>query len=340
MRSLLFSAAAGLFALGLCGTADAQGKGGGRGHQGQRQGNGGNQAAAKQVYRNSFAPAYNNPYQAAYRNGGFPNNRQFTNSWYGNNRYGSNFSGNNWSRYLGNSGFGSPFGYGLGGNNFYGNNWSRYLGNSGFGSPFGYGFGGNNFYGNNWSRYLGNGGFGNPFGYGFGGNYGSNGFGNIFGNLLWQVVADRLGLPTYGFGQGFGMGGGYGGPGNQFGYGGYGYGSGYGGYGGYYDGYDYDDSYISYNSGAAATSPDQATVHVILPHPHAQLSVQGEVRPGAGVQRDVVSPPLERGYEYTYTVQAIWTQHGRPVTVTRRVPVFAGRVSVADFTRPESVAQR
>lgn len=134
------------------------------------------------------------------------------------------------------------------------------------------------------------------------------------------------------------------------------YGSGYG-YGsypryGYSSGYGYDPYYSSgsyygpYNYGSPtsyATQPgpvqspagaNQAQLQVILPDANAEVALNGEKIPSSGRDRTFVSPPLQAGQQYSYTVTASWTQAGRPVSDTRTVAVTPGRVIVVDFTRP------
>ena len=121
---------------------------------------------------------------------------------------------------------------------------------------------------------------------------------------------------------------GYGG----FGLWGYPYYGGYGGYGGNYDGGSYpvygDDYYApaystpsygpNYQVPPANTSmPARLPVAIevrLLPDPQAQLWVDGAATTMQGVDRIFVSPPVETGYSYTYTVRATWNQNGQPVT--------------------------
>jgi hypothetical protein len=50
-----------------------------------------------------------------------------------------------------------------------------------------------------------------------------------------------------------------------------------------------------------------------------------------GFERDFISPPLERGQEYTYTLRASWMENGKEVTREKSVPVRAGQEAMADF---------
>src|SRR5437764_70564 len=51
-----------------------------------------------------------------------------------------------------------------------------------------------------------------------------------------------------------------------------------------------------------------------------------------GTVRQFVSPPLEAGKSYEYTIRAQWQQDGQAKDDTRTVTVQAGGQSVADFT--------
>jgi len=81
---------------------------------------------------------------------------------------------------------------------------------------------------------------------------------------------------------------------------------------------------------------NQARVQLILPDKDAQVTVEGAKTASLGKTRYFESPPLEQGYKYSYKVAATWMKDGQPVTDVRTVPIFPGRISVVDFTRPPS----
>ena len=73
---------------------------------------------------------------------------------------------------------------------------------------------------------------------------------------------------------------------------------------------------------APAAAP--ATVVVRLPA-DARLTFNGEPTRSTGATRTFLSPPLEAGRTYGYTLEAEVTQGGRKMTVTRQVSVRAGQ---------------
>jgi len=75
---------------------------------------------------------------------------------------------------------------------------------------------------------------------------------------------------------------------------------------------------------AQATTAAPATIVVNLPE-NARLSIDGEQTRSTSTRRVFVSPTLEAGKEYTYTLQAEFNQDGKPVTITRDVSVRAGK---------------
>jgi uncharacterized protein (TIGR03000 family) len=193
-----------------------------------------------------------------------------------------------------------------------------------------------------------------PYGVGFGYGYNSRNVG----------VGISIGTPFYGSGFGYG---GYG-----YGYRPY-YGGYYGGFGPYYGrywgGYPYGlnswsfavpYSYpVVYAAPATAAlvgsaipvvpadspppaepaqpapaNPNAAYVEVRVPT-DAQVWLGPTPSDQTGPVRTFVSPPLETGYDYSYTVRARWTENGVPVTRERKVPVHAGDRLSIDMTRPQ-----
>jgi uncharacterized protein (TIGR03000 family) len=56
----------------------------------------------------------------------------------------------------------------------------------------------------------------------------------------------------------------------------------------------------------------------------AELWFQGQEFPGTGSVRMFVSPVLEPGEKYSYSVRARWSENGKTKEETRKVPVHAG----------------
>jgi uncharacterized protein (TIGR03000 family) len=68
----------------------------------------------------------------------------------------------------------------------------------------------------------------------------------------------------------------------------------------------------------------------------AELFVNGERMALRGTNRRFISPPLDPNRKYSYTVQARWTEKGRPVQRSTKIPVHAGERLTVDFTLPEA----
>jgi len=89
---------------------------------------------------------------------------------------------------------------------------------------------------------------------------------------------------------------------------------------------------------AEANAP--ATIVVSLPA-EARLTVDGYVTRSISAERTFVSPTLENGQDYTYTLQAEIVREGRSVVETQRVTVRAGETTRAAFSfSAQGVASR
>ena len=84
---------------------------------------------------------------------------------------------------------------------------------------------------------------------------------------------------------------------------------------------------------ARTAGRDTAVITAHVPK-DAELRFDGVKVTGAGPVRQFQSPPLQPGLRYAYTVEARWTVGGRPVTQSRRLPVFAGANVEVTFPLP------
>jgi uncharacterized protein (TIGR03000 family) len=80
----------------------------------------------------------------------------------------------------------------------------------------------------------------------------------------------------------------------------------------------------------ADVAPAKGTVVVHLPK-EAELYVDGTAVPFASATRKLVTPDLEPGRDYYYTLQAKLERDGKTLNVRKRVWVQAGREVVVDF---------
>jgi len=72
----------------------------------------------------------------------------------------------------------------------------------------------------------------------------------------------------------------------------------------------------------------------------ARLSIDGRPTRATSARRSFVSPPLEAGATYAYTLQATVQRDGREVTQTKDVVVRAGQESTVSFDFADSVARK
>ena len=173
------------------------------------------------------------------------------------------------------------------------------------GNPYGYGG-------------YGYGGYGRGYGYGYPGYYGGNYFGL------------SIGSSPYYYGSGYG----YSSP--SYGYvdGSYSYPSyaspSYSSSGGI--AYDSMGSPIQQASYAPMLSGNQVGLRIAVPNENAQLWIQGQLMPGSGFERTFVSPALETGRTYTYTLRCSWTSNGREVSREKSLDVTPGQEFNVSFT--------
>jgi uncharacterized protein (TIGR03000 family) len=89
---------------------------------------------------------------------------------------------------------------------------------------------------------------------------------------------------------------------------------------------------------ASAPEEQVAYLHIRVMPPHAEISIEGSKTAQIGSSRLYVSPPLNQGENYTYTIHVSWKENGREVTRDRKVPVRAGdRLSIV-FREPQAAA--
>ncbi len=83
-------------------------------------------------------------------------------------------------------------------------------------------------------------------------------------------------------------------------------------------------------AGAAGAQPAPARITVRLPA-EAILTIDGTPGTQRGTSRLFESPPLEPGYDYSYTLKAEVVRAGRPVRVEKKVTFRAGATITVDL---------
>jgi len=90
---------------------------------------------------------------------------------------------------------------------------------------------------------------------------------------------------------------------------------------------------------AQAPPVNSARLKVLLPHRYAVLELEGKVTRMSGTERTFVTPPLEPGAKYSYTLKATWLgPDGKPVVREKKVPVTAGQEATVDLRDGAEVA--
>lgn len=87
-------------------------------------------------------------------------------------------------------------------------------------------------------------------------------------------------------------------------------------------------------SGYSQQTTEQAPVklRILLPRPEAKLTIQGVATTQLGEDRVFLSPLLDKGKEYTYSLAAFWEPNNyTKITRSREVPVQAGQAVVVDL---------
>jgi uncharacterized protein (TIGR03000 family) len=126
------------------------------------------------------------------------------------------------------------------------------------------------------------------------------------------------------------------------------YGQGYGNwnyrpYGNWYGQYGnwFDPGYTQYDMGMQGQeqqNPNEARVLVVVP-PDANVLIEGKETRQRGVERLFISPPLEQGHKYTYTIRATWTENGKEMSRDKTVNVEPGRMAMANFMMRQDEGQ-
>lgn len=80
----------------------------------------------------------------------------------------------------------------------------------------------------------------------------------------------------------------------------------------------------------AASLPTPAKVLVSLPA-DATLTIDGHATTSTSAQRTFVSPELEAGKDFTYTLKAEMVREGKTVTESKTIVVRAGETTEVSF---------
>lgn len=92
-------------------------------------------------------------------------------------------------------------------------------------------------------------------------------------------------------------------------------------------------SYSPSAPAAPAQDPNVVLINLRVPDANAEVLIDGVKTTRQGTSRQFVSPPLPPGKKFNYTIEAKWTEDGKPVSQTRRIVIQAGETIGVDFTQ-------
>jgi uncharacterized protein (TIGR03000 family) len=87
----------------------------------------------------------------------------------------------------------------------------------------------------------------------------------------------------------------------------------------------------SFYPGPGLQTDDRARIRVEVPNAGATVWVDDHQTKQQGTQRIFTSPPLEKGWDYTYKVRASWDENGRSVSREKTVRLQPGQETVVNF---------
>ncbi len=90
-------------------------------------------------------------------------------------------------------------------------------------------------------------------------------------------------------------------------------------------------SYYGTPQGEMPRAPERNVVFDVRVPPNAEIWFEGAKTQQTGMFREFLSPPLERGQDFTYHVRARWNENGKEVDKTRELRVRAGDHMMIDF---------
>ncbi len=94
---------------------------------------------------------------------------------------------------------------------------------------------------------------------------------------------------------------------------------------------------MSFVRGQAVDSQHLSATVVLRVHPDAKVTVDGRATKSMGATRRFVSPPLELGKKYHYTIVAEWKPNTyETFTVVRTVHVEAGKIAEEDMSKADA----
>jgi uncharacterized protein (TIGR03000 family) len=89
--------------------------------------------------------------------------------------------------------------------------------------------------------------------------------------------------------------------------------------------------------GLPAAPPEALPARMMVRLPaDAMLTLNGQPTTSTSATRFFVTPPLERGKEYSYTLRATLAQSGETIILEKKVTVLAGRETLVSLDLPQA----
>jgi uncharacterized protein (TIGR03000 family) len=90
---------------------------------------------------------------------------------------------------------------------------------------------------------------------------------------------------------------------------------------------------LPHPTGGAPVAPsDAGVIQLRVPDKFAQVSFDGQSTSSIGTTREYITPILQAGKTYHYTITATWDQGDQQKTMQRTVDIGRGQIRTVDFT--------
>jgi uncharacterized protein (TIGR03000 family) len=80
-----------------------------------------------------------------------------------------------------------------------------------------------------------------------------------------------------------------------------------------------------------AMGSNRVLIRLFVPNPEAHVWFEGSPTEQTGSDRLYISPPIDPGKNYSYTIKATWMENGKEVTKEQNLPVRANQQAMASF---------
>ncbi len=95
---------------------------------------------------------------------------------------------------------------------------------------------------------------------------------------------------------------------------------------------NYSGDYMNQPTYDSRTNDNQIALRINVPDPQARVLIEGQPTRQMGTVRTYVSPPLQPGNTYSYTVRASWMDNGREMSEEKKLEGQPGQEITFNFT--------